>query len=344
MKPMICFNIKIFLPLLLIIAVLHGCQQKKENEKNDLTTIPNDLKELSELIANNPDNPNLFHQRALYYLEHQQIDSAFTDIRKAINMDSTNAAFLGTLADIYFMQGYVVKSKNLLQKIIQKNPEHVDSYLKLAEIHFLYKEYNIMNGLLQKVIELDSKNAKAYFMKGMAYKEQGDTAKAEIEMLKATDYNQEYYDAYMQLGLINLEKNNRVAVDYFNNAINIKPKSIEAYYALGMFYQQNNDAEKAISAYNSILAVDSKYKYAHYNLGWVNLVLLQKYDRAIQHFSDAIQLDSLYYEAYYNLGHCYELQNNFSEARKYFKKSLEIEINYEKAIEGLNRIDKKSRK
>lgn len=335
-------SVKNILPVFLIMLIFFGCQSKKKKE--DISNMPNDLKQLNELIKNNPDNSNLYHQRAIFYMENQQIDSAFVDIRKAINIDSSKADYFVTLADIYFMQGFVSKSKSQLQKVIQKNPNHVESYLKLAEIHFLYKEYGIMNGLLQKVLELDSKNAKAYFMKGMALKEQGDTARAEIEMLKATNLNQEYYDAYMQLGLINLEKNNPIAGDYFNNAINIRPKSIEAHYALGMFYQQSNEAEKAITSYNNILSINPNYKFAHYNLGWVNLVLSQKYDVAIQHFSDAIELDSLYYEAYYNLGHCYELKNNFSEARKYFKKSLEIETNYELAIEGLNRIDKKSRK
>ena len=128
------------------------------------------------------------------------------------------------------------------------------------------------------------------------------------------------------------------AIDYFNNALNIEPKSIEARYALGMFCQENEEYNKAIEAYTTILQIDPDYREAHYNLGYIHLVYLKVYDVAAKHFTDAINCDSNFAEAYYNRGYCFELLGDINNAKTDYEKALKIKTNYSKAIEGLNRI------
>ncbi|MEN8225951.1 MAG: tetratricopeptide repeat protein, partial [Bacteroidota bacterium] len=165
-----------------------------------------------------------------------------------------------------------------------------------------------------------------------------DTVSAIKNYLEAIDKNQSYYDAHIQLGLIYSTANNALAIDYFNNALNLDPQSIEALYALGLFYQQTGDAEKAMSTYNRLLIADPENVYGHYNLGYVNLVLLKEFEQAIIHFDMASQLKPDYFEAVYNKAYCYELLGDYQTARELYNAVLEIEINYARAIEGLNRI------
>jgi tetratricopeptide (TPR) repeat protein len=144
----------------------------------------------------------------------------------------------------------------------------------------------------------------------------------------------------MELGLLFSIRNNRLAVDYFENALKLNPKSIEALYGLGMFYQGNGETHKAIMEYDSILRIDPKYKMAHFNIGYIYLVYIRDYKKAVEYFTDAISCDSKYAEAFYNRGYTYELMGDMQNAKKDYNNALKIRTNYQKPIDGLNRIDK----
>ena len=135
-------------------------------------------------------------------------------------------------------------------------------------------------------------------------------------------------------------KKERIAADYLRNALNIKPDSKEALYLLGMFYQENGQYEKAIDTYAILGKLDTTYRNAPYNTGYIYLVYLNDYKKAIVYFSQAIQRDPEYAEAFYNRGYAYELSGKYQEAYADYKMTLKLKDNYEKAIEGLNRIDK----
>ena len=80
------------------------------------------------------------------------------------------------------------------------------------------------------------------------------------------------------------------------------------------------------------------YKFAHYNIGYIYLVYLKNYKKAVTNFSNAITCDPKYAEAYYNRGFSYELMKDFKNAKADYKNALDLKTNYQKAIDGLNRI------
>ena len=135
-------------------------------------------------------------------------------------------------------------------------------------------------------------------------------------------------------------KKDKLAGGYYDNALRINPKSIEALYGKALFCQENGMYDKATDNYNRIIAIDPNYKVAYYNLGYLNMVYLKKYNVAVEFFEKAINLDPKYYEAIYNRGFSYELMGNAVKARADYQKVLEIQVNYPKAIEALNRLDK----
>ncbi|MEA3458726.1 MAG: tetratricopeptide repeat protein, partial [Candidatus Thermoplasmatota archaeon] len=136
------------------------------------------------------------------------------------------------------------------------------------------------------------------------------------------------------------EKNDIRAVGYYKNALNVFSESIEALYGIAMYYQNNNEYQKALDYYTDILKIDSENTLAYFNTGYIYLVYLNEFEKAIMYFSDAIEISPKYYDAYYNRGYCYELIGDIANARNDYNKILELVTNHEKAIEGLNRIDR----
>ena len=172
--------------------------------------------------------------------------------------------------------------------------------------------------------------------------ENGDTVRGIRNLQRAIDFNQDYFEAHLQLGILYSEKSNQLAVDYFNNALNIDPGNTEVMYYLADYYQDSEQFDKAINKYNDILELDPEFFIALYNIGYIYLVYKKEFDLAIEYFTDAIEVREDYAEAYYNRGFAWELKQNNEKSRADYNKTLEYQPNYEKAIEGLNRIDEYS--
>jgi tetratricopeptide (TPR) repeat protein len=337
---------KIHLSAFYLLAVLlfFGCGNnagKDDKEKTD--SLPADLSTLNKKIAEDPKNAKLYEQRAVYYLQNKDLEKALTDINKAIVIEPDNSDLYLTLSDVYFAGGRITKCQEALNKACEINPDNAEAYLKLAELFFYQKDYKKTFENTGKALKIDNLNAKADFINGMALKDMGDTLKAVKSFEKAIEKDQQYFHAYMQMGLMYAVKRSRLAIDYFNNALNLNPKSTEALYALAFFYQENGEYNKAIEKYTMITQIDSKNKQAYYNLGYIHLVYLQVYDVAAKYFTAAIQCDPNYAEAFYNRGYSYELVGNINFARADYQQALKIKHNYQRAIDGMNRLDKISR-
>ncbi len=327
---------------LLFTLVIFSCGNHKKVEDNTGKTdsLSADLVSLNKKIADDPDNAKFYDQRAVYYLQNKDLEKALNDANRAILLDPKTSAYYLTLSDVLFAGGKITKCQDALNKACEINPEDKDAYLKLAELFYYLKDYKNTFENTGKALKLDNLSAKADFINGMAMKDIGDTMKAVKSFEKAIEKDQQYFHAYMQLGLLYSARHSRLAIDYYNNALNLNPKSIEAMYALAFFYQENSEYNKAIEKYTMITQIDPMNKQAFYNLGYIHLVYLQVYDVAIKYFTDAIKCDVNYAEAYYNRGYCYELLGNINFARADYQQALKIKTNYQRAVDGMNRLDR----
>ncbi|MCD4681273.1 MAG: tetratricopeptide repeat protein [Bacteroidales bacterium] len=330
----------------LFVFFIISCKNNTNEDKHISTettkdSITDPLKLITQKIANDSLNADLYNERSYLYIQKKLINESLNDIHKALELKPSEVRYYMTLSDIYMLMGKMQKSINTLKKASDLNSEDPAPYLKIAEIYLINKEYPLCFDYIEKAIALDAVNPRAYFMRGFANKERGDTVRAVKFFQIAIDQDQDYYEAYNQLGLLFAAKGSDMAIDYYNNALDIKPNSIEIRYNLAMYYQDDADYSAAINTYLSIIDIDSLYKNAFFNLGYIYLVYLEVYETAIDYFTNAIEVHPEYIEAYYNRGYCYELLGRNKEAESDYRKCLDLETNYEKAVEGLNRLDKR---
>jgi len=317
-----------------------SCGREKKNNTVPDEATSKDLAKLSELINKEPENAGLYYKRALIYLDKNNNDNALNDVYKAIGIDNKNSDYFCLLADILFATGKLKKSTEAIEQAIALKPSNTNALLKKAELFFFYKKYDSTFYYIDKTMKLDKNNNKALFMRAMAFKEAGDTNKAINDFNTVIENENNHIEAYMQLGLLYSIKKNKLALDYFNNVLNIDPTNIEALYAKAMFFQESAEYNKAIETYTSIINIKPDYKFAYFNLGYIHLVYLKVYNVAIDYFSKAIAVAPDYYEAFYNRGYSYELRGDIFNAKKDYKTALELKTNYQKAIDGLNRIER----
>ncbi|MCU0370834.1 MAG: tetratricopeptide repeat protein, partial [Bacteroidales bacterium] len=208
-----------------------------------------------------------------------------------------------------------------------------------AEVYLILKDYARAFEYTKKALDLDRINPVAHFIRGYAYMELGDTSLAIKNFQAAADQDQNYYAAFVELGSLYLAMKSPLAVQYFQSAIRVDPARGEAYYLLGMTFQEQENIPKAVENYEKLLVVSPDMKEGHYNLGYINLVYINDFETGARYFSRAIALDPQYTDAYFNRGYCYELLGDYPNARKDYLKALEIVPNYDRSIIGLNRLD-----
>jgi len=298
------------------------------------------LSNLNLLIEEDPDNPDLYYQRAQYHLGEDNVFSGQVDIEKAIKLDSTQAKFFLLLADFNLVMNKIPEMRTNLNNALRLEPENLDALLKFAEFNLYVEDYPVVFENINKALKINPYLAKGYFLKGMAYMEMKDTVLAISSFQTCVEQDPEYFHAHMQLGSIFAAKNNPICVTYFNNAIRVNPSKPESYYALGFFYQENGNYEEALKCYDNMLMVSPNNAAALYNKGYINLVYLNKYDEAIDYFTQVVKVDPRYADAYYNRGYAYELKKNKAAARQDFENAVRVDEKHELAKQGLERVSK----
>ena len=298
------------------------------------------LTQLNLDINKHPTDPDFYEKRASYYLEAREIDKSLKDINKAISMDDKNPSYYVTLSDIQLLIGNSANCMTALNQAIVLDPENLDAQLKLAKLHLILRNYKATFRITNELIRLDEYNPRAYFIRALGLLEKGDTARAIGDFMKAADQDQLYYKAYMQLGELFALRDDPLAEGYFINALRISPNNLEALYMLGMFYQNTEQYDKALSTYDRLIIAEPSFRNAPYNKGYIFLVYLQDFPNAVEAFTQAIRIDSAYVNAFFNRGYAYELTNQPELARSDYQTTLILDVNNKKAIEGMNRLDR----
>ncbi len=302
------------------------------------------LGDINKKIEAHPDNADLFDSRARYYLLESQFELALKDINKAVTLSPDNPTYYQTLSDVYLLMGKPTNSGDALKKALSLDPKNNQTFLRMAKLNLIIKEYKTSMECIRKALDVEPVNPQAYFTKALVLLETGDTVKAVEDLKRAVNQKQEYFEALMELGELYSMKKDQMAADYFKNALKIQPNSKEALYNLGMFFQETNQYENAVKTYTTLSKIDTTFRNAPYNIGYIYLVYLKDFKKAVVYFTEALHKDPGYFEAYFNRGYAFELDGQFENARKDFQKTLAIKTNYQKAIDGLNRLDKVKRK
>ncbi len=336
------------LPILFAFIGLIGCGEDVNPEdggsgQDTLATLPQGkdsvIARLDVALRDDISNASLYHQRAKRYGQLGEFMFAEQDILRALNLDSKNCGYNVTYSNLFLLQNKLSEAEEVLQNILRVNDQCPNVFIALGDVYLYRRENKKSIEYLDEALKLDVYNAIAYYKKGINFMEMGDTTTAISSMQTAVEQDGNFYDAYVQLGVLMAGKGDPLAEDYYKAALRLDTNSVEVMYNLGIHYQQTDKYNEAIKIYNDITKKAPKFKEAYFNLGYIHMVLLKAYQPAIPYFTKAIELDpSMYYQAYYNRGYCYELIGDIGNAEKDYRKALDIRPDYTLAAQGIGRV------
>ena len=330
--------------ILMSILILSSCSENISKKNNDVKTDnavsaeKSDVDILSESIMSDSLNADLYVQRARLNLTNEKVSLAIRDINSALSIDKKNIDALLVLADVYYALGDEDNILLTLNKACEYAPLDPRPIIKLSELSFLQGNPNLSNAYIDKALEIDKYNPKAYYMRGMIALSVGDTTSALKNFMISRDQQDGFVDPVVQIAHIYAAKNDTIAKLFFKEAIALSPENYYHIYDYAMYLQDNGYPEEAMSCYDSLLEFIPNNVDVIYNKGYLYLVYFGENEKALECFDKVLQLDPTSVNALFNKGRTYEQMGDYINAKSIYLQILRNNPDYQLAIDAVNRI------
>ena len=307
-------------------------------EEKQAVTMQDSITILNELIKNDPANPELYYDKARVYLKQMQTAEALGELERAIAADSTNPKYYLKKSSIYFDIKQLDKSRLEAERVLAFDDANARANVRMAWIALMVKNPEKVFEFANNALRTDINMAEAYFVKGLMYKEQGKFKEAVSSFRTATEQDNGYYDAWVELGLLHALAKHELTTYYYDNAIRVDSTRYDAHYNKGYYLQEQGEYIEALKEYAIINRNAPNFYNAYYNRGFIYLEYLAEYDSAAVEFSKVVGLNPLNYKAFYNRGLAYERAGELKMALADYEESLRLNPGYDLAAEAKSRL------
>ena len=288
-----------------------------------------------------PNDPTLYAARARVFQAMDSSRRAIRDWERALELDSLNPELHLELGNLYYTTTLIDRASKEFERAIELAPEDPQPKLRMAEIELVRREHPTAMKLVNEALRIDPNVAHAYYLKGWIHKELGDTALAISSLRTAIEQDPEFYEAFIQLGILHAAKRDHLAKEYYSSALLLKPRNVEVWYNLGMYYQESGQDSLALETYARMAEIDSMNPLAPYNSGFIRMEYLGETRAAVKDFTKALDLNTNYYQAWYNRGVALERLGSLDSAAADYQVALVIRPDFDLAAEGLQRLASK---
>jgi tetratricopeptide (TPR) repeat protein len=205
----------------------------------------------------------LYQKRAMFKYNHDDYTGAIEDLTTSLKLND-DCAFEFSSG----IEGEAVLSSNTFT--------HSDTYLRMAYIKYLLKDFTGTIADCNKSIKLDAKNAKAYNQRGLAKEELEDIRGAIVDYSSAIalDKHSIYYNN--RASAKDKLSDYRGAIADYSKSIETAPNDDDAYYYRGCAKNSLQDYQGAIADYNKAIKINSNNPYFYASRGLAKIRLKQK--------------------------------------------------------------------
>jgi len=224
--------------------------------------------------------------------------------------------------DLYFAKEDYNKIIEDFNQVIQLNPKDAEAYYNRGVAHYknnvYYKkdEYDEAIADFSQAIKLKQDYANAYYNRGKSYYHKGDYNKAIADFTQAICLNPNDEKSKQFLEEAQRAKDNKLS-----RFKKICSKLIQKFINFCIL------KSLAMESKNTIIKVDSNDASGYYKRG--NTYLTKgDYDKAIADFNQAINIDPNYAWAYVKRGNAYLTKGDYDKAIEDYNQAINIDPNY----------------
>ncbi|MDE0069801.1 MAG: tetratricopeptide repeat protein [Caldilineaceae bacterium] len=249
--------------------------------------------------------------------------------------------------------GNFAEAEAALEKMAELEPENAYPLVTLAELHLMARKVEQAFQLSQKAVRVDPKNVSALTIHARALDWLGRYDSAGNFAFEALDLDPDNPDVLAVLGEIYTDVGNRaLAQEYLDEALALDPENVLALRNLAVFYELQDDYDRAITAINRAIEAAPMRADLYIERGR-QYAQLEEWDAAIASYEQAVAIDERAY-ALDALGWALWTREDYLQALRVLRRAAELEpqnpvvlahlgmayyhrLNYESAAETLEK-------
>lgn len=282
---------------------------------------------------------------AQYYITEGDIQFADGNLHGAINsyeqailMEPENDVPYIRQSKMLVFTGDTAKALLRAEQAVLLNADSAENLAEYCEALDWEGDYSKAFDACECAIELDPNNALGYAYLSEVYADQADWVPARTTAQKALEIDFQSPEAHRNMGYaLEVQGRYREAVEFYENAIKLRPKLAPYYMAAGRNYYWLGQFDDAADRFGEAIKLMPTSPAGYDQLGWTFHANGQD-TRAIDALEQAISVDATYARAWGRLGAIYYLRQNYEEALKilptaitlaeneYLRKARRIEI------------------
>ncbi len=327
--------------IILVALFLSACERDTNSSNTAASQIPSTgnptIDNLTKKILDQPNDPTLYAGRAGAYYQVGGYDEAIADLSMALRFDSTNVEYRHVLADIYM--DYYKSSLALatMENAAKMYPQRIPTLLKLSEFQLILKQNSESLKTVNEILKINANESEAYFMMGRNFYDMDDAPRAIGSFQKAVRIDADLLEAWVYLGELFDKKDDKDAIRYYDNALEIDSTNLDALSGKATYFHQRGELEEAIAIYQKTNRMHPQYSNAYYQAG---LAFLEKdsINTAYKQFDLATKMEPTNVMAYFYRGAVAEIKGDKAGAKNDYQQALNLSPEFERAQKALDNL------
>ena len=159
------------------------------------------------------------------------------------------------LARRAFSNGRFLAAREVFESILDQHPGHVETMLNLGVVHVKNEDIPLAISSFNDALVIRGDNLPfAHFMLGVCHYRVADLPNSRLSLQRAVDLDNDNAKAYVFLGNVaGREEHDEEAETHFKTAIQIDPTLSDPYYNLAVIYLRKGMKEEALQFYQEAL-------------------------------------------------------------------------------------------
>lgn len=233
-----------FILLLSVVLVLPGCAPGPHGP-------PAATPEKPETAV----GPYYFYTQSNLMKRKGDIPKAIEFLRQAVTRDEGSVFLKNELARLYIQHNDYSQALKVMQEILAKNPEDIQSILMTAGVYSTLNRHSEAVAAFEKALALDPDSQRTYLLLGSEYVKDKAPQKALALYQEFTRKFPNSFPGFFQLGAVAAYlKDFSLAEKAFLRCLEIKPGYEQVLLELVNLYEAEKNDEKVVEVYQKILA------------------------------------------------------------------------------------------
>lgn len=237
-----------------------GLNNRADRSHSDIVSAQ---KHLKFILKKRPKDLSVLVQLAATYAQIGDTEKAFHYCNEALRIDKHYRDAYILKGKIYDAAGNTKLALSSFETAIQQDPNFYPAYLYIGEIYQYDKNDSLCIQYYQSADQIEPKNIEILYKLAYAYQTFHKDEKALETYRRMAQIDPEFTVSLFQQGWIKQFHQNQIdsAVIYYDRTLQKEPRYVEAWYNLGLIYEENKkDKYEAIKCYRMSVKYDKDFE------------------------------------------------------------------------------------